>query len=138
MNKPKKKTQDGPVVAQLLELKTRARQALAGNSNDAEHDALYEIEGALVGLIADVRRMVMASEAVRGVFANGQDSTDRGAPPLLAVGCGREQRSTGPWPATEERRRWNVALETDSKMIRRYNRGIEKVEANIGLKNELP
>lgn len=60
VNKPKKKTQDGPVVARLLELKTRAHEALAGNSNDAEHDALYEIEGALAGLTADVRRMVKA------------------------------------------------------------------------------
>jgi hypothetical protein len=60
VNKPKKKKQDGPVVAQLLELKTRAHEALAGSSNDAEHDALYEIEGALAGLTADVRRMVKA------------------------------------------------------------------------------
>ena len=62
MNKPKKKTQDDPVVAQLLQLKTRAHVALAGNSNDAEHDALYEIEGALAGLNTDVRRMVHASK----------------------------------------------------------------------------
>jgi hypothetical protein len=57
MNKPKKKTQDGQVVARLMELKSRARQALAGDSNDAEHDALYEVEEALVGLTPDVRRM---------------------------------------------------------------------------------
>lgn len=62
VNKPKKKTQDGPVVTRLLELKTMAHGALAGNSNDAEHDALYEIEGALAGLTADVRRMVKASK----------------------------------------------------------------------------
>ena len=57
MNKPKKKTQNSPVVAQLLELWTRARQALVGVSNDAEHDALYEVEQGLVGLTPDVRRM---------------------------------------------------------------------------------
>jgi hypothetical protein len=45
-----------------LELKTRAHQALAGDSNDAEHDALYEVEEALAGLTADVRRMVKASK----------------------------------------------------------------------------
>ena len=62
VNRPQKKTQDGPVVARLLELKTRAHQALAGDSNDAEHDALYEVEEALAGLTADVRRMVKASK----------------------------------------------------------------------------
>jgi hypothetical protein len=40
-----------------LELKSRARQALAGDSNDAEHDALYDVEEALVRLAPDVRRM---------------------------------------------------------------------------------
>jgi hypothetical protein len=55
-----KKTQDGAVVARLLELKSTAREALAGNSNDAEHDALYEVEKALVGITPDVRRMVEA------------------------------------------------------------------------------
>jgi hypothetical protein len=57
MNRPKKKMQDGPAVARLLELKRKARQALAGESNDAEHDALYELKGALGGLTPDVRRM---------------------------------------------------------------------------------
>ena len=57
MNKPKK-TQVRPAVGRLLGLKSRARQALAGDSNDAEHDALYEFEGALVSLTADVRRML--------------------------------------------------------------------------------
>lgn len=57
MNRPKKKTQDGPVVTRLLELKTKTHRALAGDSNDAEHDALYEVEEALVGLTPDVRRM---------------------------------------------------------------------------------
>ena len=60
MNRPKKKTQDGPVVARLLELKAKTHRALAGDSNDAEHDALYEVEEALPGLTADVRRMVKA------------------------------------------------------------------------------
>ena len=57
VNKSKKKTQDGPVVARLLELKSKARQALAGDSNDAEHDALYQLEEALGGLTPDARRM---------------------------------------------------------------------------------
>lgn len=73
-----------------------------------------------------------------GVFANGRQSTDRGAPPLLAVGCSRKQRSIGPWPATEERRRWSVGLEAGSKIIREYNRAVMEVETDIGLKNELP
>ena len=60
MNRTKKKPQGGPVVARLLELKRRARQALAGDSNDAEHDALYEIEGALASLTTDVSRLVNA------------------------------------------------------------------------------
>ena len=60
MNKPKKKTSDGPVVTRLLELRTRARQALAGDSNDAEQDALYEVKEALVGLTPDARRMQKA------------------------------------------------------------------------------
>ena len=60
MNKAKKKTQDGPVLARLLELKSKARQALAGDSNDAEHDALYEVNEGLVGLTPDVRRMETA------------------------------------------------------------------------------
>lgn len=60
MNKPREKTQDDPVVAQLLELKSIARQALTGDSNDAEHDALHEVEEALVGLTPDVRRMAEA------------------------------------------------------------------------------
>jgi len=60
VNKPKRKAQDGPVVTRLLELKRRARQALAGDSNDAEHDALYEVKDALVGLTPDVRRMEKA------------------------------------------------------------------------------
>ena len=55
-----KKTQGGPVVARLLELKTKARRALAGDSNDAEHDALYEVNEALAGLTPDVRRMEKA------------------------------------------------------------------------------
>lgn len=60
MNKPKKRTHYSPVVARLVELKSRARQALAGDSNDAEHDALYEVQESLVGLTPDVRRMVKA------------------------------------------------------------------------------
>ena len=60
MNKPKKKTPDGPVVARLLELKRGARRALGGDSNDAEHDALYDVKEALVGLTPDVRRMEKA------------------------------------------------------------------------------
>jgi hypothetical protein len=57
MNRPKKKMQDGQVVARLLELKTKTHRALAGDSNDAEHDALYDVEEALGGLTPDVRRM---------------------------------------------------------------------------------
>jgi hypothetical protein len=57
VNKPKK-TQVRPAVARLLELKSRARQPLAGDSNDVEHDALHEVEEALVSLTADVRRML--------------------------------------------------------------------------------
>jgi hypothetical protein len=57
VNQPKRKTQDGPAVARLMELKRRARHALAGDSNDAEHDALHEVEEALVDLTPDVRRL---------------------------------------------------------------------------------
>jgi len=60
MNKPREKKQDDPVVARLLELKSIARRALVGDSNDAEHDALHEVEEALVGLTPDVRRMAEA------------------------------------------------------------------------------
>jgi hypothetical protein len=61
VNNPKRKnTQDGPVVARLLELKSIARQALAGDSNDAEYEALYDIKEALVSLTPDVRRMELA------------------------------------------------------------------------------
>ena len=60
MNRPKKKTQDGRVVARLLELKSKARQALAGDSNDTEHDALYDVNEALAGVTPDVRRMEKA------------------------------------------------------------------------------
>jgi hypothetical protein len=58
--KLKEKAENGPVLARLLDLKSIARQALAGDSNDAEHDALYEVEEAVVGLTPDVRRMVEA------------------------------------------------------------------------------
>lgn len=57
VNKSKKESRDGPVLTRLLELKSRARRALAGDSNDAEHDALYEVENLLAGLTPDVRRM---------------------------------------------------------------------------------
>jgi hypothetical protein len=60
MNKPREKTQDDRVVARLLELKSIARRALVGDSNDSEHDALHEVEEALVGLTPDVRRMAEA------------------------------------------------------------------------------
>ena len=60
MNKPKKKMQDRPVAARLFDLKSRARHALAGDSNDAEHDILYEVHEALVHLTLDVHRMEMA------------------------------------------------------------------------------
>ena len=56
----KKRTVHGPVVARLLELKSKAHQALAGGSNDAEHDALYEFKETLAGLTPDVRRMEKA------------------------------------------------------------------------------
>jgi hypothetical protein len=56
----KKITQGGRVLTRLLELKCKARHALAGDSNDAEHDALYEVKEALVGLMPDVRRMEKA------------------------------------------------------------------------------
>jgi hypothetical protein len=55
-----KMTQDGPALARLLELKTKTHRALSGDSNDAEHDALYEVKEALVGLTPDVRRMEKA------------------------------------------------------------------------------
>jgi len=57
VNKPKK-TRVRPAVGRLLELKSRARQVLAGDSNDRQHDALHEVEEALVSLTADVRRML--------------------------------------------------------------------------------
>jgi hypothetical protein len=57
VNKPKK-TPVRPVVGRLLGLKSRARHALACDSNDAEHHALNEFEEALVSLTADVRRML--------------------------------------------------------------------------------
>jgi hypothetical protein len=59
VNRPKK-TQDGIVVARLLELKSKAHLALRGDSNDAEHDALFELEEALVGLTPVVYRMEQA------------------------------------------------------------------------------
>jgi hypothetical protein len=60
MNRPKKKAQDGPVVARLVELKTKAHRALAGDSNGTKHNALSEVEEALGRLAPDVRRMVVA------------------------------------------------------------------------------
>jgi hypothetical protein len=57
MKKLKKNTQDGPVVARLLELKSTARRALASDSNDVEHDALFDVKEGLVGLTPDVLRM---------------------------------------------------------------------------------
>ncbi len=62
MSKPvvKKRTVRGPIVARLLELKSKAHHALAGDSNDAERDALYEVNEALAGLTPGVRRMEKA------------------------------------------------------------------------------
>jgi hypothetical protein len=57
VNKSRKKSRDGPVLTRLLGLRSRARRALAGDSSDAEHDALYEVENVLVGLTPDVRRI---------------------------------------------------------------------------------
>lgn len=57
MNRSKKKMQDGPVLARLLELKRKTRHALAGDSNDAEYDTLYEVKEALGSITPDVRRM---------------------------------------------------------------------------------
>lgn len=51
------------MVARLLELKSKAGRALAGDSNDAEHDALYEIKEALGNLAVDIRRMENALKA---------------------------------------------------------------------------
>ena len=93
MNKPKKKTQNGPVVARLVELKSRACQALAGDSNDAEHDALYEVEEALVSLTPDVRRMVQALKlCLKFLQVREIEPTRKGHPYLLwatAVSSGR-------------------------------------------------
>ena len=72
MNKPKKRTQYSPVVARLVELKSRARQALAGDSNDAEHDALYEVQESLVGLTPEVRRMVKALKLCVKLLQTGE------------------------------------------------------------------
>lgn len=62
MSKPvvKKRTVRGPIMARLFELKSKARQALASDSNDAEHDALFEVMEELVSLTPDVRRMKAA------------------------------------------------------------------------------
>ena len=49
MNRPRRKRQDGAVVTRLLKLKSQARLALAGDSNDTEHDALYEVKNGLGG-----------------------------------------------------------------------------------------
>ena len=50
----------GVVVARLTGMKRIAHRALAGDSNDAEHDALYEVEATVDSLTPDVRRMVQA------------------------------------------------------------------------------
>jgi len=62
VTKPKKQKQAqvGPVLAQLLELKSKAHHALDSDSNDAEHDALYEVKEALVALTPNVRKMEKA------------------------------------------------------------------------------
>lgn len=48
------------VVNDLVGTKRMVRRALAGDSNDAEHDALYEVEGTLGTLTPEVRRMATA------------------------------------------------------------------------------
>jgi hypothetical protein len=49
-----------PVLVRLAEMRSTARKALAADSNDAEHDALYEVEAALKVLTPEVRRVVDA------------------------------------------------------------------------------
>ena len=63
LSKLKKTMQEDPAVAQLLKLRTVARKALASDSNDAEHDALYEIEGVLTSLTAHGRRTAKTLKA---------------------------------------------------------------------------
>jgi len=97
VNKPKKKTQEGPVLARLLELKGRARQALAVDSNDAEHDALYEVEEALVGLTPDVRRMEDALKLCVEFLQTGeiQPTGERHPYSLWAAAVSRGQLALG-------------------------------------------
>ena len=72
MNRARRKRQDGAVVARLLKLKSQAHRALAGDSNDAEHDALYEVKEGLGGLASDVRRMEDALKLCVEFLQNGK------------------------------------------------------------------
>jgi hypothetical protein len=97
VSKPKGKTQDGPLVARLLGLNDRARQALAGDSNDAEHDALYEVEEGLVSLTPDVRRMEAALRLCVEFLQTGeiQATGERHPYPLWAAAVSSGQMALG-------------------------------------------
>ncbi len=71
MRRRKKNTKHGSVVARLAGVNSKARQALAGDSNDAEHDALYEVEATLKTLTPDVRRMVDALKLCMKLLQRG-------------------------------------------------------------------
>ena len=60
MDKFKRKKDDGSVLNRVLRLKTKVHRAVTGDSNDAEHEALLEVDDALAKLASDVRRMEQA------------------------------------------------------------------------------
>jgi len=123
-----KMTQDGPALARLLELKTKTHRALSGDSNDAEHDALYEVKEALVGLTPDVRRMEKALKLCLEFLQTGeiQPRGERHPYSLWAAAVSSGHMALG---QRLKGRGWNIALETDSKTIHEYIRGIKEVAA---------
>jgi len=60
VKKQRKRNDLSAVVDRLEETRARARLALAGNSNDNEHDALYEVQDALSTIMPEVRRIAEA------------------------------------------------------------------------------
>jgi hypothetical protein len=80
-----------------LELKTKVHQALGGDSNDAEHDALYEVEEALAGLTPDVGGMVEALKMCVEFLQTGeiQPTGDRHPHSLWAAAVSSGQLALG-------------------------------------------
>ena len=123
MHRPRKKPHNGPVQVRLVELRTKARRALASDSNVTQHEALSQVEEALGGLTPDVNRVIKALKLCVEFLQTGeiQPGGERHPYSLWATAVTKGQLALGQRLRKGEKGkfRWRRIQELSTKCIER-------------------